>query len=162
MGSQITDEQIAEIFKTLDRDESADLDKSEINVLLALLNLDVTQEEIEEKMAEMDMDDNKETLTLEEFTMFARSFQDIDFAARLKESLAQFDENDSGSLNRDALIEILTTRGNHPLTVEEAEDLLNDFDLNGDGILRIEEVSTKLMMEHEVPTQEEENPENEA
>ena len=51
-------------------------------------------------------------MTEDEFMSFVREkFDNIDFMGRASESLSQFDERASGTLNRETMLLILTQRG---------------------------------------------------
>ena len=49
-----------------------------------------------------------------------------------------FDRDGSGTLDAEELLEILT-RGTSSLSLEDAKEIVNDFDENKDGVLSVEE-----------------------
>jgi len=69
MATDLPPEKVAEIhdiFKMFDTDDSGDIDTSELKAAMALLDPDMAEEEVEELMAELDVDGNG-TIEFDEF-----------------------------------------------------------------------------------------------
>ncbi|XP_060563988.1 uncharacterized protein LOC132723322 [Ruditapes philippinarum] len=136
--SNLTDEEIHEVFCSFDTDGSGKLNMTELSDALYLLGIDLTPEELTESYR---IDDDPESLSEEEFSEFIRGrIGDTDFAERCRECLDTFDEEHTGELSREKMKEILTQRGTHPLSDEEAEELLDEFDADGSNTFNIEEI----------------------
>jgi Ca2+-binding EF-hand superfamily protein len=60
---------------------------------------------------------------------------------RIREAFALFDLDGNGSISREELREVLTRQGGGaPLSQQDAQEIIEEFDENGDGELQIEEV----------------------
>lgn len=139
--TNITDEQIHEVFTSFDVDGSGTLSRTELSNALNLLGIDLTDEELADTYR---IDDDPDTLNEEEFRAYIRDrIGDIDFKQRTVECFMEFmDDADSETktISRQQMKIILTQRGTHPIDEESAEELLNDFDINGDGQFNIDEI----------------------
>lgn len=141
----LTEEEIREVFKTFDHDSSGTMNASELNDALQLLCIDLTDEERHDPKYMPNLDGDSETLNEEEFVIFVKEkFEDIDFKGRASDSLGQFDEQGTGTLSRETMMVILTQRGSEPFSEEEANAILDEFDINNDGRYDIVEL-TKMM-----------------
>lgn len=136
--SGITDEQIHEVFTSFDVDGSGTLSRSELSNALNLLGIDLTDEELTDSYR---IDDDPDTLSEEEFSRLIRDrIGELDCRQRCEECFREFDEEGTGVISRDMMKIILTQRGSHPMDDEDAEVLLDEFDINGDGQFNIAEL----------------------
>ena len=63
----------------------------------------------------------------------------------VRKAFALFDKDGSGTLEASEVAAILTnTGGGRPLSAEEAQGVINELDANGDGVLDVEEMITKI------------------
>jgi len=64
--------------------------------------------------------------------------------AELKDAFEKLDKDGNGYLNREELKEFLMQKGDDPITSQELDGILDDFDLNGDGKLDYAELAAAL------------------
>ncbi|KAH3839604.1 hypothetical protein DPMN_113036 [Dreissena polymorpha] len=149
----ITDEMIHEVFMSFDNDGSGTLSRPELGRALNLLGIDLTEEELTDTYR---IDDDPDSLTEEEFRLYIRDrIGNIDFKERTKECFQEFIETEDPErrlISRDSLKIILTQRGTNPIDDKQADEFLNEFDTNGDGMYDIQEI-TEIMyaMEDQPP-----------
>ncbi|WAQ99376.1 hypothetical protein MAR_023749 [Mya arenaria] len=96
---------------------------------------------------------------IKEFTKLVRErIGPIDFKQRTKECLGEFAESDDSGklkLDRKQMMLILTQRGSQPLDVEQAQEFIDMFDKNNDGVLDVEELAEAMYpTEHGEPEQQ--------
>jgi len=87
------------------------------------------------KMAEKALEKKRKALEAEE-----KVKNDVRLKS-LKQSFQAFDEDDSGFLTKDEVLEILTrmTGGGEPLSEADAQEFIKEFDRDGDGQLDMNE-----------------------
>jgi len=61
----------------------------------------------------------------------------------LKDAFAMFDKNNDGHITPEELKSVLTTMGER-LTDEEAQEFIDDADVNGNGTLELDELASIL------------------
>ncbi|KAL8578831.1 hypothetical protein ACOMHN_022124 [Nucella lapillus] len=130
-----------------------EVDKNMLELMKAqqALGLNPTKKEIEEMIREVD--DNKSGfIELTEYiTLMSERVGVLEYEQQqLEAAFRHFDKDGSGKLSRDELRRFLTSNFGDPLTEEEFNDVINDMDKDGDGLVDVGEFSAMLC--HQIGT----------
>ncbi|XP_028804226.1 calmodulin-like protein 11 isoform X3 [Neltuma alba] len=145
MTDSLTEDQVAdfrEAFSLIDRDSDVD----EMASIVQSLDGNPTKEEIREMITEVDIDGNG-SIDFEEFlTIMGRKmkFQQENLTEELKEAFKVFDRDEDGYISASELRHVMTNMGER-LTDEEAEQMIKEADLDGDGLVSYEEFARMMM-----------------
>jgi calmodulin len=130
--------EIKAVFDIIDKDKTGSLDISEFPYAIRALGLNPTESEIKEAFIGSDTN-NDGMITYEEFLKLYNivklgnesAIQDVQEIYKL--CVAE----DSEHITADDLVKILTGIG-EPLTKEEAEIIVRDFDVNRNGKIKLD------------------------
>ena len=136
---QLTEEEISEfreIFNLVDKDGGGSITKTELGELMDTLGIDASPEEIDAMISEIDQDGNGD-IDFEEFVaVMSRKVNATYTSDQVKGAFKVFEgKNGSGYVKADALIRALCTYGIEKLTEEQATDLVNQLEVDPNGMI---------------------------
>lgn len=140
----------ADAFNMFDADGDGCITVSELIKVLHAMGVMVTESEAKNMLDEVDTD-NDGTIDLEEFDqmMSKRNSDEVNELELLK-AFQVFDKNSDGFIDTDELMGIMLNLG-EGISREEATEMLNMADLNGDGKVDYKEF-IKMMLTYSQPT----------
>ncbi|CBI34166.3 hypothetical protein VitviT2T_021291 [Vitis vinifera] len=140
-GDVLTAEQIAEFqeaFCLFDMDGDGCITLDELATVMKSLEHSTTKEELQTMMDEVDVDGNG-TIEFGEFlNLMARKMKESEAEEELKEAFKVFDKDQDGYISANELRNVMFNLGER-LTDEEAEQMIREADLDGDGQVNYEE-----------------------
>lgn len=136
---QLSEEEIAEfreIFNLVDRDGGGEISKDELGELMDTLGIDATPEEIDAMIAEIDQDGSG-SIDFEEFVaVMSRKLNATYTSDQVKTAFKVFEgECPSGFVKAENLVRVLTTYGIEKLSDEQAQDLVNQLEVDSNGLI---------------------------
>eukprot|EP01045_Picozoa_sp_COSAG04_P007086 COSAG04_NODE_361_length_15860_cov_18.114904_10_plen_1886_part_00 len=141
-------QQLKDLFKLFDKDDSDSIDAKELSTVVRALGLNPSNADLENLMAKFDKDESGSISFAEFESMHSECMQDIDSQEKLKKSFEIFDQDGNGYVSAEELRKTLTSLG-EKLTFDEAKEMINEADTDRDGQINYEEFA-KLMIS-EVP-----------
>lgn len=142
-----SDEQIDEFkqaFYSFDEDGEGTIGRSELGDLLEALGENLTANEVDEMLAEVDEDGSGQVDFDEFLSMMQKKMSDDQLEKDIMDSFALLDKDGSGLISANELKHVVTDFCGK-LTDAEVNDLLSEADITGDGLLSYEEFY-KIMM----------------
>ncbi|XVF31146.1 hypothetical protein REPUB_Repub16aG0120500 [Reevesia pubescens] len=141
MGEFMSEEHIAEFqeaFCLFDKDGDGCITMEELAIAIKSLDLNPTQEELQNMINEIDTDGNA-TIEFGEFlNLMARKMKEAEAEEELKEAFRVFDKDQDGYISPNELMQVMINIG-EKLTDEELEQMIREADLDGDGQVNYEE-----------------------
>ncbi|PKI44789.1 calmodulin-like protein 8 [Punica granatum] len=127
-----------EVFYLLDKDGDGCITVEELATALRSLEQNPTEEELRNMIGEVDVDGNG-TIEFGEFVdLMARKMKECEAEEELKEAFKVFDKDQDGYISPHELRRVMLNLG-EKLTYEEAEQMVREADLDGDGQIDYEE-----------------------
>ena len=148
MAEHLTDEQIDEFkeaFNLYDKDGDGTITILEIGTVMRSLGQNPTEAELQDLLNEVDNDGNGVIDFPEFLEMMAKKVSNTSSEKELVEAFKVFDKDGNGFITSKELKHVMTNLG-EKLTIEEAEEMIGEADLDGDGQINYEEF-VKMMME---------------
>ncbi|KAL6146773.1 hypothetical protein ACLB2K_057450 [Fragaria x ananassa] len=146
MGEVLSEEQIAEFqeaFCLFDKDGDGCITIEELATAIKSVDQNPTAEELQSMINEVDIDGNG-TIEFGEFlNVMVRKMKENDADEELKEAFKVFDKDQDGYISPNELRNVMINLGER-LTDEEAEQMIREADLDGDGLVNYEEFVTMI------------------
>ena len=138
MTKVITPEQqieYREAFALFDKNGDGTITVTELGTVMRSLGNNPTDSELQDMINEVDADGNG-TLEFDEFCqLMARQMLDSNQQEEeLKQRFAMFDKDSNGTIDREELRDVMQQLG-EKLSEEEIEEMIQDADQNGDGVI---------------------------
>ena len=140
---QLTEEQrqeVEDVFKIIDENESGTIDIDELGKGLRCLGLNPTNSDLKNLLDEHDKN-NDQVLNLDEFAelyaKYTQKFYSVE--NELAEEFKKLDVNGDGYIDVEELKKVLSF-GDEKLSDQEVEDVIKEFDTNGDGKITLQEI----------------------
>jgi calmodulin len=131
-------------FEMFDKDKDGTITTKELANVMRSLNHDPTEDELNEMIAEVDLDGNGE-IDFEEFvTLMNRRSKETDTEEEVLNAFKVFDKEGNGLISVTELRHIMITLGDQ-LNEDEVDELLREADSDGDGFINYEEFIRTLM-----------------
>ena len=131
-------------FDLFDKDKDGTITAREVENVLRSLNQEPTRYEIEEMIAEVDMDGDGQ-IDFEEFVnLMNKRNKETDTEEEVINAFKVFDKEGQGLISCTELYHIMTTLGDK-LTEEEVEEMIREGDLDGNGVINYEEFVRMMM-----------------
>lgn len=144
---EMTPEQISEVqdaFNLFDRERRGYVTSKDVSSVMRQLGMSVTEQELQEMIAEVDTDGNG-TMDFPEFlAMMARKIDSDDGEEECKEAFRVFDKEGNGFISGAELRHIMTNIGDK-MTDAEVTEMIQKADIDGDEQINYEEF-VKMML----------------
>merc|ERR1711959_878972 len=133
-------------FNLFDKKRTGSIPLSDMGTVLRSLGQNPTEAELQALMEEVDKDKSG-TIEFDEFVdLMARTNKSKDqMEEEIKNAFLTFDADNSGFIDREELVNVLTTMGD-PVDEETINGMIAEADLDGDGKINYAEF-TKIMLE---------------
>ncbi|XP_008787894.1 calmodulin-like isoform X1 [Phoenix dactylifera] len=141
MAQHLTEEQIAEfkaLFGLFDKDGDGCITTKELSIVMRSLGQNPTEAELQDMINEVDADQNGAIDFPEFLNLMACKMKNTDSEEELKEAFKVFDKDRNGFISATDLRNVLTNLG-EKLTDEEANEMIREADIDGDGQVNYEE-----------------------
>ncbi|KAM0870963.1 hypothetical protein ACQ4PT_039696 [Festuca glaucescens] len=130
--------EIKEAFDLFDTDGSGTIDPRELNVAMRALGFEMTPEQINQMIAEVDKDGSG-TIDLDEFVhMMTDKMGERDTRDELHKAFRIIDQDGNGKIS-DVDIQRLAIEAGEHFTLDEVREMIQAADENGDGEIDMEE-----------------------
>ena len=116
----------------------------ELGPFLKALGQVHSEAELQEMISEVDEDASGVIDFPEMLSLIARKMKDDDTEEEVKTAFKVFDRNNTGEIELDDLKRVMTNLGDK-LTDEEIRYIINEADVNGDGVIDNEEFIDMMM-----------------
>lgn len=132
-------QEIEDVFKIIDENGNGSIDKQELVKGLRCLGLNPTNSDIKELLDKFDRN-NDDALNLSEFAELYIEYTQKNSSVEedLAEQFKKLDVDGSGYIDIEELRKVLS-HGDEKLSDEEIQEVVNEFDTNGDGKITLEE-----------------------
>lgn len=146
-------EEIREAFNLFDTEGKGNIDVRELKAAFRALGFQVKKSEIRQMFVDMDKDLSSATISFDEFVeMVTPKMQNRDSREEIMKVFALFDDDNSGSISFRNLKRVATELGEN-LTDEELQEMVDEADRDGDGVINEEEFY-RVMRKRENPLDE--------
>ncbi|PUZ72935.1 hypothetical protein GQ55_2G435100, partial [Panicum hallii var. hallii] len=136
-------QEIKEAFDLFDTDNSGTIDAKELNVAMRALGFEMTEEQINQMIADVDKDGSG-AIDYEEFEhMMTAKIGERDSKEELTKAFRIIDQDRNGKISNIDIQRIAKELGVN-LTLEEIQDMVQEADRNGDGEIDFDEF-TRMM-----------------
>ncbi|XP_038890963.1 calmodulin-like protein 8 [Benincasa hispida] len=133
-----------EAFCLLDKDGDGCITIEELATAIRSLHHNPTEEELQMMMNEVDVNGNGSIEFGEFFNLMAKKMKENEAEEELSEAFKLFDMDEDGYISPDELKHVMIHMV-EKLTDEEVEQMVNEADLDGDGLIDYEEF-VKMML----------------
>ncbi|CAF1110887.1 unnamed protein product [Adineta steineri] len=134
-----------EIFSFFDRYNTGEIHVNELGLIIRSIGFDPSEIKIKEIQEEY-IQNGLDKINFQQFLQILISFtNEIDDEIDIIEAFRIFDKEGQGFIIKEELLHIMTHLG-EKLSIEEAEEMMNDADIYCDGKIRYEEF-VKIMTE---------------
>mmetsp|Transcript_9867 Transcript_9867/g.22146 ORF Transcript_9867/g.22146 Transcript_9867/m.22146 type:complete len:193 (+) Transcript_9867:80-658(+) len=146
-------EEIKEAFNLFDTEGKGNIDVRELKAAFRALGFQVKKAEIRQMFIDMDKDLSSATITFDEFVeMVTPRMQNRDSREEIMKVFALFDDDNTGAISFKNLKRVATELGEN-LTDEELQEMVDEADRDGDGVINEEEFY-RVMRKRENPLDE--------
>ena len=136
--SQERRKEYKDAFEMFDKNKDGTISTKDLINVLKSLNQDPTEEELNEMIAEVDLDGNGEVDFEEFITLMNRRSKEYDHTEEVLNAFKVFDKENNGLIAVTELKHIMITLGDQ-LNEDEVDDMLREADNDGDGFINYEE-----------------------
>lgn len=146
-------EEIKEAFNLFDADNKGTIDVRELKAAFRALGFLVKKTEIKQLFLDLDKDLSSATVTFDEFVeMVTPRMKNRDSREEIMKVFALFDDDNKGGISFKNLKRVATELGEN-LTDEELQEMVDEADRDGDGLINEEEFY-RVMRKRENPLDE--------
>lgn len=131
-------------FEIFDRDKDGIISADDLAGVMRFFNINPSQEELEEMIAEVDVNGNR-TIDLEEFIIFMnkRNFE-TNVEEEILNAFKVFDKTDTNQISVTDFRHIMTTLSDH-LSSDEIESVIDEYDPEKTGFINYEDLIRKMV-----------------
>lgn len=146
-------EEIKEAFNLFDTDGKGAIDVRELKAAFRALGFQVKKSEIRQMFVDMDKELSSATISFDEFVeMVTPRMMNRDSREEIMKVFALFDDDNTGAISFKNLKRVATELGEN-LTDEELQEMVDEADRDGDGVINEEEFY-RVMRKRENPLDE--------
>ena len=127
-----------EVFNIFDKDKDGYITAKELGDLIRNLGQNPTEAEIQNMINEVDINNNGAIDFKEFLDIMLKKLKDSESEEELIEAFKIFDKDGNGLIGSEELLNVMLTLGEDS-NKEEIEDLINEIDLDRDGLINYEE-----------------------
>jgi calmodulin len=141
MADVLNETQVAEYqdaFSALDTDHDGFIASSQLGQILRSIGENPTDAEVQDMINEIDFDGNGSIEFPEFLRMMAKKVSDLYAEDEIREAFQFFDRDGNGFITRHELKSVMMNLG-EKLTDQECDQLVEEADLDGDGVINYEE-----------------------
>lgn len=133
-----------EAFEIFDKDNDGSITMVELRNVMKTLNQEPSDQELNEMIAEVDIDGNGK-IDFEEFVnLMNKRSKETDAEEEVINAFKVLDKDGQGVLSSTELRHIMTTLGD-ALTEDEVDEMIREADIDGDGQINYEEFVRMMM-----------------
>ncbi|CAG9316091.1 unnamed protein product [Blepharisma stoltei] len=138
-------EDLEDCFQLFDSNHNGYLNTQELSNAFRALGLNPSLGQVEKLLQSVDLH-HRNQINVDEFAkLFGLAKPECSISKeQLIREISKFDRDRNGFIDADELRNILSSRG-EPLDSHHIDEILHDFDTNGDGRLSIEELANGLL-----------------
>nr|GMD80911.1 calmodulin-like protein 8 [Ipomoea batatas] len=147
MANVLNEDQIMEFqeaFSLFDKDGDGSITVEELATVIRSLDQNPTEEELQEMMNDVDTGNNGAIEFKEFLNALSKRMEDTYSEEELKEAFKVFDKDQNGYISANELRNVMISLG-EKLTEEEADQMIREADLDGDGQVNYDDF-VKMMM----------------
>jgi len=144
--AKMSEEQIAELkqaFNEFDVDGGGTINTRELGYAMRAMGMNPTEAELLDLINEYDTDGSGMIEFPEFCNMMADKMNQVNDGDMIRMAFRVLDRNGTGTISSKAFKHLMTHIGDK-LTTEEVEEMINEADKDGDGVLNYEEFVTML------------------
>ena len=127
-----------EVFNIFDKDKDGYITAKELGDLIRNLGQNPTEAEIQNMINEVDINNNGAIDFKEFLDIMLKKLKDSESEEELIEAFKIFDKDGNGLIGSEELLNVMLSLGEDS-NKEEIEDLINEVDLDRDGLINYEE-----------------------
>lgn len=132
-----------EVFDLFDINKEGLIPQESLGDAMRALGTNPTLSEVNEMISEI-TPKNKKIEFNDFIEQYCKILKDPDTEDDLLESFRLFDKEGNGIITKNELIHIMTSLGEN-FTIEDAEEMVREGDVNGDGFIRYEDFVKMIM-----------------
>ncbi|KAL9685367.1 hypothetical protein QQ045_022817 [Rhodiola kirilowii] len=148
MGSSgQTERQVAEfqeLFRLFDKDGDGRISITELGTAMRSLDQHPTDEELHTMISEVDTSGSGGIELGEFLRLMSKKIKEVDAEGELREAFKVFDKNQDGFISPNELKHVMANLG-EKLTDKEAEQMIREADLDGDGLVNYDEFARIML-----------------
>lgn len=146
MTNELTEDEISELkesFELFDRDGDGSISTKELGIVMRSLGQNATDTELADMVSQVDSEGSGRFEFTDFLNMMRSKIRDTDNQVELREAFNVFDKDGDNFINISDLLHIMKHLG-EKLTEEEAEIMIHEVDIDGDGRVSYEEFSRMI------------------
>ena len=137
---------LKEAFELFDKNADGEITSDELSKFFECIGDKLNKGDIQDMINEVDIEGNG-SITFEGFKgLIERKFRDEDIEEELIETFKKFDQDNNGLIGAEDVFNVLQSFG-QDVTVNEAEEMVKNCDLDGDGFINYQEFVKMLFSE---------------
>ena len=138
---------LKEAFELFDKNADGEITQDELTKFFECMRDKLNKADIQDMINEVDVVGNG-SITFEGFKgLMERKFRDEDIEEELIETFKKFDQDNNGLIGAEDVFNVLQSFG-QDVTVNEAEEMVKNCDLDGDGFINYQEFVKMLFSEN--------------
>jgi calmodulin len=141
MSKTLSEDKIAEFrcaFELFDKDGDGIITTRELGIVISYLGQTPTEEELKELVKEVDTDGTGDIEFNDFLELMSKKMKDVDTEEEMMEAFKVFDKDANGFVSKLDLKQVMSYLG-EDLKAEELEEIMKDWDEDGDGQLNYDE-----------------------
>ena len=137
MEDQLSPEEQAELeraFGLFDKDGDGTITAKELGTVMRSLGQNPTEAELDDMIAEVDIDGSGEIEFDEFLKLMTKKMKDKETDEEIREAFNEFDRDKDGKISKEELQHMMKNYG-EKLTLDEIEELISEVDMDGSNAI---------------------------